>query len=107
MVKCNLSKTTEEGNSKPWLQKADWEAWQNVLEESSHASIEAVQCPSAIDQWGCVLDDNTEASRWAVPDKEAPDIANSSSLKISKKCRTQCSPEKIGVLFQLPEWRKT
>ena len=48
IVKCNRIRTTEEEKSKPWLQKADWEAWQNVLDESSHASIEAVQCPSAI-----------------------------------------------------------
>ena len=41
IVKCNLSRTTQEENTKLWLQKADWEAWQNVLEESSHASIEA------------------------------------------------------------------
>ena len=33
IVKCHLSRTTEEENSKPCLQKADWEAWQNVLEE--------------------------------------------------------------------------
>ena len=26
LVKCNLIRTTEEGNTKPWLQKADWEA---------------------------------------------------------------------------------
>ena len=62
IVKCNLSRTTEEGNTKPWLQKADWEAWQNVLEKSSHASLEAVQCPSAIDEWGSVLVDITEAT---------------------------------------------
>ena len=37
IVKCNLSRTTEE-ISKSWLQKRDWEAWLNVLEESSHAS---------------------------------------------------------------------
>ena len=41
IVKCNLSWTTE-GNSKPWLQKADWEALQNVLEESSLESSKAV-----------------------------------------------------------------
>ena len=41
ILNCNLSGTTEEENSKSWLQKADWEAWQNVLGESSHASIEA------------------------------------------------------------------
>ena len=50
IVKCNLSRTTEEENSKPWLQKADREPWQNVLEESSYASHEAVQCPRAKDQ---------------------------------------------------------
>ena len=50
IVKGNLSRTTEEENSKPWLQKADWEARQNVLKESSHASIEAIQGPGAIDQ---------------------------------------------------------
>ena len=66
ILNCNLSRTTE-GNSKPWLQKADWEAWQNVLKESSHASIEAAQWPSAIDQLGNVLDDITEATRWAIP----------------------------------------
>ena len=66
LVKCNLSRTTEEEKSKPWLQKADWEAWQNVLEESTHASVEAVQYPSALDQWGSVLDDITEATRWAI-----------------------------------------
>ena len=65
--KCNLSRTTEEGNTKPWLQKADWEAWQNVLEKSSHASLEAVQCPSATDQWGSVLVDINEATRLAIP----------------------------------------
>ena len=67
IVKYNLSRTTEEENSKPWLQKADWEAWQKVLEESSHATIEAVQCPSAIYQWGSVLDDISEATRWVIP----------------------------------------
>ena len=50
IVKCNLSRTTEEGNTKPWLLKADWEAWQNVLEKLSHSLLEAVQCPSATDQ---------------------------------------------------------
>ena len=38
-----------------------------MLEESSYASIEVVHCPSAIDQWGSVLDDITEATRWAIP----------------------------------------
>ena len=71
IVKCNLSRTTEEENSKPWLEKADWEAWQNVLEESSYATIEAVQCPSAIDQWGSVLGDINEATRWAIPYKRS------------------------------------
>ena len=71
IVKCNLSRTTEEGNTKPWLQKADWEAWQNVLEKSSHASLEAVQCPSATDQWGSVLVDITEATRLAIPYKRS------------------------------------
>ena len=70
-MKCNLSRTTEEGNTKPWLQKADWEAWQNVLEKSSHASLEAVQCPSATDQWGSVLVDITEATRLAIPYKRS------------------------------------
>ena len=68
-MKCNQSKTTEEENSKPWLPKADWEAWQNVFEKSSHALIEADQCPSAMDQWGNVLDDITEATRGAIPYK--------------------------------------
>ena len=63
IVECNLSRTTEEGKTKPWLQKADWEAWQNLLEKSSHASFEAVQCPSATYQWGSVLVDITEATR--------------------------------------------
>ena len=63
IVKCNLSRTTEEGNTKPWLQKADWGAWQNVVEKPSHAALEAVQCPSATDQWGSVLVDITEATR--------------------------------------------
>ena len=71
IVKCNLSRTKEEENTKPWLQKADWEAWQNVLEESSHASIETVQCPNAIDQWGSVLSDITEATRLAIPNKRS------------------------------------
>ena len=31
IVKCNLSRTTEEGNTKPWLQKADWEAFYKSL----------------------------------------------------------------------------
>ena len=78
-VKCNLSRTTEAENAKPWLQKADWEALQNVLEESSHASIEAVQCPSAIDQWGNVLDDITKATRWAIPYKRSSKHSKSSS----------------------------
>ena len=80
IVKCNLSRTTEEENSNPWLQKADWEAWQNVFEESTYASIEAVQCPIAIDQWGSLLDDITEATWWAIPYKKAPAIANLSGL---------------------------
>ena len=63
IVKCNPSRTMEEENSKPWLQKEDWGAWQNLLEESSHASIGVVQCPSATDQWESVLDDITEATR--------------------------------------------
>ena len=71
IVKCNLSRTTEEENTKPWLQKADWEAWQNVLEESSHASIEAVKCANAIDQWGRVLFDITEPTRLAIPYKRS------------------------------------
>ena len=71
IVKCNLSRTTEERNTKPWLQKADWEAWQNVLEKSSHASLEAIQCPRATDQWGSVLVDITEATRLAVPHKRS------------------------------------
>ena len=71
IVTCNLSRTTEEGNTKPWLQKADWEAWQNVLEESSHASLEAVQCPSATGQCGSVLVDITEATRVAIPYKRS------------------------------------
>ena len=67
IVKCNLSRTTEEENTKPWLQKVDWEAWQNVLQKLSHASIEAVQCPNAIDQWRrSVLFDITEAARLAI-----------------------------------------
>ena len=71
IVKCNLSRTTEERNTKPWLQKAEWEAWQNVLEKSSHASPEAVQCPSATDQWGSVLVDISEATRLAIPYKRS------------------------------------
>ena len=71
IVKCNLSRTTEEGNTKPWLQKADKEAWQNVLEKSSHASFEAVQCPSATNEWGSVLVDITEAMRLAIPYKRS------------------------------------
>ena len=71
IVKCNLSRTTEEGSTKPWLQKADWEACQNVLEKSSHASLEAVQCPSATDHWGSVLVDITEATRLAIPYKRS------------------------------------
>ena len=71
LVKCKLSRTTEEGNTKAWLQKADWEAWQNVLEKSSHASLEAVQCPSATDQWGGVLVDITEGTRLALPYKRS------------------------------------
>ena len=71
IVKCNLSRTIEEGNTKPWLQKADCEAWQNVLEKSSHASLETVQCPSATDQWGSVLVDITEATRLAIPSKRS------------------------------------
>ena len=71
IVKCNLSRTTEEGNTKLWLQKAVWEAWQNELEKSSHASHEAVQCPSATDQWGSVLVDITEATRLAIPYKRS------------------------------------
>ena len=71
IVKCNLSRTTEEGNTKPWLQKADWEAWQNVLEKPSHASLESVQCPSATDQWGSVLVDITEATRLPIPYKRS------------------------------------
>ena len=67
IVKCNLSRTTEEGNTKPWLQKADWEAWQNVLEKSSHASLEAAQCPGAADQWESVLVDITKAPRLTIP----------------------------------------
>ena len=70
-MRCNLSRTTEEGNTKPWLPKADWEAWRNVLEKSSHASLEAVQCLSATDQWGSVLVDITEATRWAIPYKRS------------------------------------
>ena len=95
IVKCNLNRTTEEGNTKPWLQKADWEAWQNALEESSHASLEAVQCPSAIDQWGSVLVDITGATRLAILIKEAPGIANLSGLKIYlKKVRNSEFSEK-------------
>ena len=71
IMKRNLSRTREEGNTKPWLQKADWEAWQNVLENSSHASLEVVQCPSATNQWGCVLVDITEATRLAIPYKRS------------------------------------
>ena len=70
IVKCNRSRTTGE-IFKPWLQKADWEAWQNVLEQYSHASIEAVNCPSALDQCGSVLDDITEATRLAIPYKKS------------------------------------
>ena len=81
IVKCTLSRMTEEESSKPWLQKADWEAWQNVIEESLHASNDAVQWPSAIDQCGSVLDDLTEATPGAIPLKEAPDKANLSGLK--------------------------
>ena len=94
-MKCNLNWTTEEGSTKPWLQKADCETWQNVLEESSHASLEAVQCPSAIDQWGSVLVDITEATRLAILIKEAPGIANLSRLKIYlKKVRNSELSEK-------------
>ena len=110
IVKCNLSRTTEE-NSKLWLQKADWEAWQNVLEESSHASIAAVQCPSTIDQWGSVLDDITEATRWAIhykrSSRHSKPFWSKDYLKNSKKRGTQSSAEKFQVLFQLFEWRKT
>ena len=95
IVKCNLSRTTEEGSTKPWLQKEDWEAWQNVLEKSSHASLEAVQCPSATDQWGNVLVDITEATRLAILIKEAPGIPNLSGLKIYlKKVRNSDLSEK-------------
>ena len=66
-MKCNLSRTTEEENTESWLQKADWEAWQNVLEESSDASIGTVKCANAIDQWGRVLFDITETTRLAIP----------------------------------------
>ena len=62
IVKCDLSRATKEQNSKPWFQKANREAWQNVLEESSHASIDAIQCPSFINQRGRVVDDITEAT---------------------------------------------
>ena len=71
IAKWNLSRTTEEVNTKPWLQEADWEAWQNVLEESSLASIKAIQCPSAIDQWRSVLIAITEATRLAIPYKRS------------------------------------
>ena len=71
IVKCNLSRTTEGGNIQPWLQKADWEAWQNVLEKSLHASLEAVQCPIATDHWRKVLVDFTEATRLSIPYKRS------------------------------------
>ena len=71
ILKCNLNRTAEEGNTKPSLQKTNWEAWQNVLEKSSHASLEAVQGPSATDQWGNVLVDITEATRLAIPYKRS------------------------------------
>ena len=109
IVKCNLSRTTEEEHTKPWLQKADWEAWQNVIEESSHASIEAVQCPSAIDQWGSVFVDITEATRLAIPYKRSSRHSKrfwSEDLS-QNKYGTQSSPKKIQVLLQLLEWRKT
>ena len=85
IVKCNLSRTTEEENSKHWLQNADWKAWQNVLEETSHASIEAVQCPSAIDQWGVFLTTLPKQHDGPFLPKVAPDIANLSGLKIYLK----------------------
>ena len=67
IVKCNLGRTTEEGNTKQWVQKADWE----VLEKPSHASLEAVQFPSATDQLASVLVDITEATRLAIPYKRS------------------------------------
>ena len=109
IVKCNLSRTTEEGYTKPWWQKADWEAWQNVLEKSSHASLEAVQCPSATDQWGSVLVDITEATRLAIPYKRSSRHSKpfwSQDLS-QKKCGTQSSLKKIQALLQLLKWRKT
>ena len=106
IVKCNLSRTTEEGNTKPWLQKADWEAWQNVLEKSSHASLEAVQCPSATDQWGSVLVDITEATRLAIPYKRSSrhskpfwseDLSRKSAeLRALRKKFKYCSNYSIG-----------
>ena len=96
IVKCNLSRTREKANTKPWLQKADWEAWQNVLEKSSHASLEAVQCQRATDQWGSVLVDITEATRLAIPYKRSSRHSKPfwSEDPSQKKCGTQSSPEK-------------
>ena len=108
IAKCNLSRTTEEGNTKPWLQKADWEAWQNVLEKSSHASPEAVQCPSATDQWGSVLVDITEATRLAIPYKRSSRHSKPFwSEGLSQKRAELGALRKIQVLLQLLKWRKT
>ena len=108
-VKCNLNRTTEEGNTKPWLQKADWEACQNVLEESSHASVEAVQCPNAIDQRGSVLFDITEATRLAILFKRSSRHSKrfwSEDLS-QKSAELRAFLKKTQVLLQLLEWRRT
>ena len=109
IVKCNLSRTTEEGNTKPWLQKADWEAWQNVLEKSSHASHEAVHCPSATDQWGSVLVDITEATRLAIPYKRSSRHSKFFWFEdlSQKSAELRALRKKIQVLLQLLKWRKT
>ena len=109
IVNCNLSRTLEEGNTKPRLQKADWEAWQNVLENSSHASLAAVQCSSATDQWGSVLVDITGATRLAIPYKRSSRHSKpfwSEDLS-QKSAELRALRKKNQLLLQLLNWRKT
>ena len=85
IVKCNLSRTTEEGITKPWLQKADWEAWKNVLEKSSHASLRQFNAHAPQTNGEVYLSTLPKQHDWPFLIKEAPRVANLSGLKIYRK----------------------
>ena len=107
IVKCNLSRSTEEGNTEPWLQKADWEAWQNVLEKLSHASLEAVQCQAPQINGEVYLSTLPKQHDWPFLKKEAPGIANLSGLKIYlKKVRNSELSEKNSSTARTTQMEK-